>query len=59
MIVLVVLLLIFKNRETGDFNFLFFDLTAPKWLWLLGVFLAGFVAGLLFARNRARSKAKH
>jgi uncharacterized integral membrane protein len=58
LIVVAGLLFIFQNTATGDFNFLFFDIKAPTWLWLLGLFAAGFLAGYLFSRHRARSKTK-
>ena len=57
-IVIVALLFIFQNTQTGDFHFLFFDIKAPRWLWLLGVFGGGFVAGWLFSRHRAAQAAK-
>ena len=56
-IVIVALLFIFQNTATGEFHFLFLDMEAPTWLWLLGVFAAGFVGGFLFSRYRTHSKA--
>jgi uncharacterized integral membrane protein len=32
----------FQNTGSGEFNFLFFEIKAPRWLWLLGVFAGGF-----------------
>jgi uncharacterized integral membrane protein len=55
LLVIVALLFVFQNTSTGHFHFLFFNLSAPRWLWLLGVFAAGFAAGLLFARHRAKA----
>jgi uncharacterized integral membrane protein len=52
-IVVAALLLVFQNTSTGEFHFLWFDMKAPRWLWLLGVFAAGVVTGLLVARRRA------
>jgi uncharacterized integral membrane protein len=54
-LVVVALLFIFQNTGTGHFHFLWFNLAAPRWLWLLGVFAAGFGSGLLFARHRAKT----
>jgi uncharacterized integral membrane protein len=48
------LLFIFQNTKTGHFHFLWFDISAPTWFWLLGLFAAGFGTGLLFARLRAK-----
>jgi len=56
-IVIAALLVIFQNTETGTFNFLFFDIKAPRWVWLLAVFAAGFASGHLFTRHRAQSNA--
>jgi uncharacterized integral membrane protein len=56
-IVIVALLFVFQNTETGDFNFLFFEFSAPKWLWMLGVFGAGFASGILFTRHRAGTRS--
>jgi uncharacterized integral membrane protein len=54
-IAIVALLFVFQNRATAHFNFLWLDFKAPRWIWLLVVFGAGVVTGLLFARHRARS----
>jgi uncharacterized integral membrane protein len=56
-IVFVALLFIFQNTQTGDFHFLFFDIKAPRWLWLSGVFAAGWVAGMMFTHHRAAKRA--
>jgi uncharacterized integral membrane protein len=57
-IAIIALLFIFQNTATGDFHFLFFDIKAPRWLWLLGVFAAGFVTSLLWTRHRSAHAAK-
>jgi uncharacterized integral membrane protein len=57
-IAIVALLFIFQNTATGDFNFLFFDFKAPRWLWLLGIFAAGFLTCWLWTRHRAAARAK-
>jgi uncharacterized integral membrane protein len=54
-IVVAALLFIFQNTGTGHFHFLFFDIKAPEWIWLAGVFAAGFVGGILFAHHRAKT----
>jgi uncharacterized integral membrane protein len=56
-IVVVALLFVFQNTQTGHFHFLFFNISAPRWLWLLGVFAGGFVSGRLFTRHRAAKAA--
>ena len=55
-IVVAALLFIFQNTQTGDFHFLWFDFKAPVWFWMLAVFCAGVVTGLLAASRR---RAKH
>jgi len=55
---IIALLFILQNTATSHFNFLFFDFKAPLWLWLLGVFGAGFASGWLLKRHRA-ADAKH
>jgi uncharacterized integral membrane protein len=55
-IAILALLFVFQNTESGVFNFLFFDFSAPLWLWLLGIFAAGFATGWLFKGRRARNK---
>jgi uncharacterized integral membrane protein len=55
LLVILALLFVFQNTGTGHFHFLFFNLSAPRWLWLLCVFAAGFAAGILFARHRAKA----
>jgi uncharacterized integral membrane protein len=57
LIALAALIFIFQNTSTGHFHFLFADLKAPTWLWLLAIFVAGFATGFLIARHRARRKA--
>jgi uncharacterized integral membrane protein len=58
LITIAALLVIFQNTSKGDFHFLFFDVKAPRWLWLLGVFAGGAVTGYLFARHRAHVASK-
>jgi uncharacterized integral membrane protein len=53
-IAVVALLFVFQNTSTGHFHFLFADIKAPRWLWLLGIFAAGFATGFLIARHRAQ-----
>jgi uncharacterized integral membrane protein len=57
-IVIVALLFIFQNTSTGHFNFLFFDFKAPRWLWLVGVFAAGFATCWLFAPRTRHSRTR-
>ena len=53
----LVLVAILQNTRHGHFTFLFFDFTAPVWLWVVVVYGAGIVTGLLIARSRARRRA--
>jgi uncharacterized integral membrane protein len=46
------LVFIFQNRDTGHFEFLFFDFEGPVWLWMLVIFGAGIGTGLLIASRR-------
>jgi uncharacterized integral membrane protein len=55
-VAIIALLFILQNTATGHFNFLLFDFKAPQWLWLLGVFAAGFASGWLLKRHRADAK---
>jgi hypothetical protein len=48
----------FQNTGIGDFHFLFFDIKATKWLWILDVFAAGFATCSLWTRYRAATRAK-
>jgi uncharacterized integral membrane protein len=57
-IAIVALLFIFQNTGTGEFHFLTFDVKAPRWLWILGVFLAGYATCWLWTRHRAASSSK-
>jgi uncharacterized integral membrane protein len=57
-IVIVALLFIFQNTQRSTFHFLFFEITARRWVLSLSVFAAGFASGFLFARHRAHSNAK-
>jgi uncharacterized integral membrane protein len=57
-IVIAALLFIFQNTQTGEFHFLFFNIRAPRWLWLLGVFAAGYATCLLLQRRRSAKASK-
>ena len=56
-IVVVALVAILQNTESGHFNLLWFDFEAPRWVWILVVFGAGVATGLLVAHRRAKQKA--
>jgi uncharacterized integral membrane protein len=56
-IVVAALIFILQNTRKGHFSFLFFDFTAPVWLWIVIVFAAGVATGLLLARRKARKRA--
>ena len=58
LLVVAALLFIFQNTQTGDFHFLWFDIKAPRWLWLLGVFAAGYLTCWLLMRHRSTKASK-
>lgn len=49
-LVIAVLALIFvlQNRGRGHVKLFFFELSAPAWLWFVGLFVAGLVVGSIF-----------
>ncbi|MFT3872281.1 MAG: LapA family protein [Nocardioides sp.] len=49
-LVVAVLALIFvlQNSGRGQVTLFFFELSAPAWLWFVGLFLAGLVVGSIF-----------
>lgn len=42
----------FQNSDRGRIHFLGFTVTARAWIWLLAVFVAGVIVGLLLPRLR-------
>jgi len=60
-VVTLVAAFILQNTRTGKIDFLAWDIRAPAWVWLLGVFLCGFLTGWLvpsLRRSRAASSRK-
>ena len=57
-IVVLALIFVFQNTRKGSIHFLFWKMSMPTWIWLLIVFVAGIVVGLLLPRMRAHSKKK-
>lgn len=53
---LLALTFVFQNTESKDVRFLFWSTSMPAWIWLLVVFAAGVVAGLLLPRFRRRAR---
>lgn len=51
-LVILVLIVIFQNREIVEFHFLFWNLPMSRIIWLLIVLLAGFAAGYLAGSRR-------
>lgn len=45
---------IFQNTGKGKVHFLWFDITAPAWLWLIVVFLIGGAVGWIIRVRRDR-----
>lgn len=39
---------VLQNSGRGQAKFLFFEMSAPAWLWFVGLFLAGVVVGSVF-----------
>jgi uncharacterized integral membrane protein len=58
--IVIALIFIAQNSESGAVSFLFWDFTLPTWVWAAGLFLLGGVAGYSFhwSRTRARRKAR-
>lgn len=59
-LVLIVLAVVFiaQNRERVSVTVLWTDVNAPMWLFLAILFLAGFAAGSIVYRRRARSQPR-
>lgn len=59
-LVLIVLAVVFiaQNRERVSVTVLWTDVTAPMWLFLAILFVAGFAAGSIVYRRRARSQPR-
>jgi len=58
--VVIALIFIGQNSETGSVSFLFWEFTLPAWVWAGGLFVLGGIAGYSFhwSRVRARRKAR-
>ncbi len=54
---LVALVFVFQSTGSGEISFLMWDFSAPAWLWLLLVFLAGVLVGSLFPWFRRSRRA--
>ena len=56
---LAALVFVFQNTEKATVNILTFDITAPGWMWMLLLFLAGIVVGSVspWFRRRQRERA--
>jgi uncharacterized integral membrane protein len=50
------LIFIFQNTTRGQVHFLFWDVTAPAWVWLVLLFALGMVVGSLFPWGRRKPK---
>lgn len=53
----VALVFVAQNTSRGRVNFLFWDLDAPAWVWMLILFAAGVVVGSLSPWLRGRRKS--
>jgi uncharacterized integral membrane protein len=51
---LLALIFVFQNTDEGRVDFLFWSFSAPAWLWLLIIFLAGALVGSIFGRRGRR-----
>lgn len=56
-LVALALVVIFQNTADARFEVLFWTVTAPLWVLLLGTFVAGVLAGWL-AKTRRTSRAR-
>ena len=50
----VALIFVFSNTGDARLRFLWFELTAPGWVFLFALLGAGFLSGWLMARSRYR-----
>jgi uncharacterized integral membrane protein len=50
------LIFVFQNTSSGQVNFLFWDVSAPAWVWLVLLFVVGVVVGSLFPWGRRKPK---
>jgi uncharacterized integral membrane protein len=50
------IIFIFQNTSRGQVNFLFWDVSAPAWVWLVLLFIVGVVVGSLFPWGRRKKK---
>ena len=50
------LIFVFQNTTRGQVNFLFWDVTAPAWVWLVLLFVLGVVVGSLFPWGRRKQR---
>jgi uncharacterized integral membrane protein len=48
------LVFVFQNAEQAGVQLFFWQVTAPGWVWLLGLFLAGVAVGSFFPWLRRR-----
>lgn len=55
-IAILALVFVFQNTDKGKVTFLFWDITAAAWIWLLILFAAGVVTGSMFPWLRRRKK---
>ena len=51
------LIFIFQNTSTGHVDFLWFDFEAPRWVWMILLFRAGMLTGVLVEQRRVHRKA--
>jgi uncharacterized integral membrane protein len=47
---------VLQNADQAPVQLFFWEVTAPGWLWLLGLFLVGVVVGSVFPWFRRRRK---
>jgi uncharacterized integral membrane protein len=50
------LIFVFQNTTRGQVNFLFWDVSAPAWVWLVLLFVLGVVVGSLFPWGRRKQR---
>ena len=54
---ILALIFVFQNTAHSKLKFLFWSMSMPAWIWLFILLAVGFLAGLLFPKFRARSRA--
>jgi uncharacterized integral membrane protein len=58
-IVVLALIFVFQNTESGQVQLYFWEIEAPTWVWLISLFGGGVIVGSMFpwfGRRKAKTK---